>query len=312
MTDSPAVQYDIASAQSLGRRSRQEDALAVSCPMGAPFGFAVVSDGMGGHAAGDLASRIIVAEIFAELTLRGRGSFAEPGDLSHLLDASVQTANDSLRAQIEACPDQAGMGGTVVATALVDGGMQWVSVGDSLLYLVRDGRIERLNADHSMAPQIDMMVKRGMIDAEEARTHPQRNCLTSALTGQAIPEMDCPARRLDLADGDMVVLASDGLQVVPQAELAAILALAEGSPSRDIAAALLEAVAECEDPEQDNTSVVVIKVERPAAAAGTVTDAGTSAKAEPQTAEDRKLWAMVSGLLSQPGYQTADAAKTRS
>lgn len=309
MTESLALQYDIASAQSLGRRSRQEDALAVSCPMGVPFGFAVVSDGMGGHAAGDLASRIIVAEVFAELTLRGRGTFPEAADLSHLLDASVRTANDSLRAQIEACPEQAGMGGTVVATALVEGGLQWVSVGDSLLFLVRDGRIERLNADHSMAPQIDMMAQRGMIDAEEARNHPQRNCLTSALTGQAIPEMDCPEERLELVDGDMIVLASDGLQVVPQAELAAILALAEGSPSRDIAAALMEAVAEADDPEQDNTSVVVIKVERDEAALATGTD---TAAAAPRSAEDQKLWAMVSGLLEQPAYQTADAAKTRS
>ena len=312
MTEPLALQYDIASAQSLGRRSRQEDALAVSCPMGAPFGFAVVSDGMGGHAAGDLASRIIVAEIFAELTLRGRGPFPEAADLSHVLGASVETANDSLRAQIEACPDQAGMGGTVIATALVEDALQWVSVGDSLLFLVRDGRIERLNADHSMAPQIDMMAQRGMIDAEAARTHPQRNCLTSALTGQAIPEMDCPERRLDLADGDMVVLASDGLQVVPQAELAAILALAEGSPSRDIATALMEAVAECEDPEQDNTSVVVIKVEKGNAIAASGSDPATGARAEPRSAEDRKLWAMVSGLLDQPAYQTADAAKTRS
>jgi serine/threonine protein phosphatase PrpC len=166
--------------------------VAVSCPQGAEFGFAVVSDGMGGHAAGDLASRIIVAEVFAELTLRGRAALADPEDLAELLQASVETANASLQAQIEAYPDQLGMGGTVVATSLVDGGLQWVSVGDSLLYLLRDGMLKRLNDDHSMGPQIDLMAKNGMIDAEAARTHPQRNCLTSALTGKDIPELDCP------------------------------------------------------------------------------------------------------------------------
>jgi serine/threonine protein phosphatase PrpC len=61
------------------------------------------------------------------------------------------------------------MGGTVVATSLVDGGLQWVSVGDSLLYLLRDGMLKRLNDDHSMGPQIDLMARNGMIDAEEPR-----------------------------------------------------------------------------------------------------------------------------------------------
>jgi serine/threonine protein phosphatase PrpC len=215
--------YDVATAQSQGSRERQEDAVAVSCPQGAEFGFAVVSDGMGGHAAGDLASRIIVAEIFAELTLRGRASMTAPDELAELLKDSVETANASLQAQIEAYPDQLGMGGTVVATSLVDGGMQWVSVGDSLLYLVRDGMLKRLNDDHSMGPQIDLMAKNGMIDAETARTHPQRNYLTSALTGKDIPELDCPERRLSLEDGDIIVLASDGLQALAEEDLASIL-----------------------------------------------------------------------------------------
>jgi hypothetical protein len=159
--------YDVATAQSQGRRDRQEDAVAVSCPQGAEFGFAVVSDGMGGHAAGDLASRIIVAEVFAELTLRGRAAHADPDDLSELAaglgrDGEFQPSG----------PDRglsrpgSGMGGTVVATSLVDGGLQWVSVGDSLLYLLRDGMLKRLNDDHSMGPQIDLMARNGMIDAE--------------------------------------------------------------------------------------------------------------------------------------------------
>jgi serine/threonine protein phosphatase PrpC len=81
--------------------------------------------------------------------------------MSELLQASVETANSSLQAQIEAYPDQEGMGGTVVATSLVDGGLQWVSVGDSLLYLLRDGMLKRLNDDHSMGPQIDLMAATG-------------------------------------------------------------------------------------------------------------------------------------------------------
>jgi serine/threonine protein phosphatase PrpC len=297
-------QYDVATAQSQGCRERQEDAVAVSCPQGAEFGFAVVSDGMGGHAAGDLASRIIVAEIFAELTLRGRAALAAPEDLSELLKASVETANASLQAQIDAYPDQSGMGGTVVATSLVDGGLQWVSVGDSLLYLLRDGMLKRLNDDHSMGPQIDLMAKNGMIDAETARTHPQRNCLTSALTGNDIPELDCPARRLDLEDGDIVVLASDGLQSVAEEDIASILDKASHLESREIAAALIDAVTDAGDPEQDNTSVVVIRVYQPEPRPQDV-PAPMAAPARRR----RSIWATLGGIFGRPGLPATATAK---
>jgi PPM family protein phosphatase len=301
MSEAADIRYDVASAQSVGRRDRQEDALAVSCPEGVDFGFAVVSDGMGGHAAGDLASRIIVAEIFAELILRSRAPFEEARDLAELLHDAVETANASLRAQIDACPEQTGMGGTVVATALVQGGLQWASVGDSLLYILRDGRLERLNEDHSMAPQIDLMAAKGMIDAEAARTHPQRNCLTSALTGQAIPEVDCPARRLELADGDIVLIASDGLQTLDEEVIAETLAAMSGEQSREIAAALLDAVAGRGKPEQDNTSLVVIKVHRREVAMREGATAATPGS----------LWTSLAGALRRPAIPAEASAKTR-
>lgn len=299
--------FDVASAQSLGQRQRQEDAVAVSCPQGAEFGFAIVSDGMGGHAAGDLASRIIVAEVFAELTLRGRASQAAPDDLSALLSASVETANSSLKAQIDAYPDQAGMGGTVVATTFVEGGLQWVSVGDSLLYLLRDGMLKRLNDDHSMGPQIDLMARNGMIDAESARTHPQRNCLTSALTGKEIPEIDCTATRLDLEDGDLIVLASDGLQAVADEDIASILDRRANSEAREIATALIDAVEAAGDPEQDNTSVVVIRAYQP--------EPKVEIAAEPvaQPAKRRRsIWAVLGGIFGRPALPATATAKQES
>jgi len=299
--------FDVASAQSLGQRQRQEDAVAVSCPQGAEFGFAIVSDGMGGHAAGDLASRIIVAEVFAELTLRGRASQAAPDDLSALLSASVETANSSLQAQIDAYPDQAGMGGTVVATTFVEGGLQWVSVGDSLLYLLRDGMLKRLNDDHSMGPQIDLMARNGMIDEESARTHPQRNCLTSALTGKEIPEIDCTATRLDLEDGDLIVLASDGLQAVADEDIASILDRRASSEAREIATALIDAVAAAGDPEQDNTSVVVIRAYQP--------EPKVEALAEPVAQPEkrrRSIWAVLGGIFGRPALPATATAKQES
>jgi serine/threonine protein phosphatase PrpC len=304
MTEPFDPAYDVASAQSLGARNRQEDAVAVSCPQGAEFGFAVVSDGMGGHAAGDLASRIIVAEVFAELTLRGRAAMGSAEDMAELLQASVETANASLQAQIEAYPDQLGMGGTVVATSLVDGGMQWVSVGDSLLYLVRDGMLKRLNDDHSMGPQIDLMAKNGMIDAETARTHPQRNYLTSALTGKDIPELDCPVRRLSLEDGDIIVLASDGLQALAEEDLASILDASSHLEAREIATALIDAVAAEGEPEQDNTSVVVIRAYQPEPKPQEAPEPA----ARPERAR-RSFWQVLGGLIGRPQLPSTATAK---
>ena len=297
--------FDVATAQSQGRRNRQEDAVAVSCPQGADFGFAVLSDGMGGHAAGDLASRIIVAEIFAELTLRGRASHADPDALSELLQASVEMANSSLQAQIEAYPDQEGMGGTVVATSLVDGGLQWVSVGDSLLYLLRDGMLKRLNDDHSMGPQIDLMARNGMIDEEAARNHPQRNCLTSALTGKDIPELDCTGKRLELEDGDIIVLASDGLQSVAEEDIASILDETSGRESRDIAAALLRAVDAEGVSDQDNTSVAVIRVYQPEPQVEAVPEPVADAPVRRR----RSIWAVLGGILGRPALPATATAK---
>jgi len=253
------IEIDAASALCRGARSRQEDALATSFSQGAEIGFAVLSDGMGGHAAGDVASRIIVAEIFADLTMR----IADPGlsepDIPKLLRSAANVANHRIRARINAAPETAGMGGTVIVAVVLAGRLYWMSIGDSPLYLYRDGRLARLNDDHSMAPQIDLMVRKGLIDPEVGRNHPQRNCLTSALTGDAITVIDCPDQPFALQNGDLVLVASDGLQFLPDERIEAVLARAGGEHSASIANALIAEVTALGDPEQDNISVVVLK-----------------------------------------------------
>ena len=151
------------------------------------------------------------------------------------------------------------MGGTVLATIALDGMLYWISVGDSPLYLFRDGRLTRLNADHSLAPQIDLMVSRGMMDAETGANHPQRNCLTSAIIGEAIPEIDCPDAPFELMSGDLVVAASDGLQFIGDSEIEAILRHRHRAPCAQVVNALMAGVDAAQDPEQDNISVVVMK-----------------------------------------------------
>lgn len=248
--------YDVASALAQGARSRQEDALAVAFTEGASGGFAVLSDGMGGHAGGDLASRAIISEMFTALTIDEVARHTTPPDA---LRRAVTRANHSVKSCVHTNPDQAGMGGTVIAAHLDNGALHWVSVGDSVLYLFRDETLSRLNADHSMAPQLDLMAANGAMSQAEAANHPQRNCLTAALTGETIAEIDCPDAPLALKADDVLILASDGLQYLPDPIIEALLLRARNETSRMIAQDLLDALSTLDDPEQDNTSLVVIR-----------------------------------------------------
>lgn len=259
MTRAAEIELETAAALAQGTRARQEDALATAFARGGEVGFAVLSDGMGGHAAGDLASRIIVTEIFAELTLRLARPGLDPAAIPALLRDAVTVANRCLRDRIAVEPETRGMGGTVIVIAVAGNGLYWISVGDSPLYLYRGGRLVRLNDDHSMAPQIDLMARQGMIDAETARTHPQRNCLTSALIGAEIPEVDCPDEAFALEPGDLVLAASDGLQFLPDAAIGGILKRARRRSTGRIAEALIAGVERLADPDQDNVSLVVLK-----------------------------------------------------
>lgn len=261
MTRKAEIEIEAASALCLGARSRQEDALATSFVQGAEVGFAVLSDGMGGHAAGDLASRIIVAEIFAELTLRIEGSDFSENNIPELLRNAAQSANQCIRVQIDAAPETDGMGGTVIVVVAVASHLYWLSIGDSPLYLFRDGQLTRLNDDHSLAPQIDLMVREGQIDPEKGRCHPQRSCLTSALIGETIPIIDCPDQPFALQEGDLVLAASDGLQFLPDDRIEEVLSCTNSDHSASIANALIADITALDDPEQDNTSVVVLKAQ---------------------------------------------------
>lgn len=261
MAEPRGIAYDVSSALALGARSRQEDALVTSFAQGSEIGFAILSDGMGGHTAGDLASRIIVTEMFAELTLRTAAGQLGEEDFPTLLRYAAEVANECLASHIEANPTTRGMGGTVVALLTIGNQLFWLSIGDSPMWLWRDGQMQRMNQDHSMAPQIDMMVAQGLMDAETGRDHPQRNCLTSAIIGQKLATIDCPEEPFQLMPGDVILAASDGLQYLPEAGIEAILKRGNDDDSRQLADALLEGVESVDHPEQDNTSVVVIRAE---------------------------------------------------
>jgi len=252
------MKYDVVTAVHQGKRDYQEDAVAANFAIGADHGFAVLADGMGGHAAGDVASKIVVTEVFAELTFQMSQPTILEATFGSTMKRCLSSANACIAAHLEQEPSHKGMGATLVAPVVFGERLYWISVGDSPLYLIQKGRLKVLNSDHSMAPQIDLMVERGLLDKEEGRCHPDRSCLTSVVMGRDIALVDCMDAPTHLRDGDVVIAASDGLQYLEADQIEEIVAGVSG-PSSDIARGLMEALEELDDPDQDNISMAVIK-----------------------------------------------------
>lgn len=263
MNGVPDIRYDVASVLNRGRRDYQEDAIATDFPMGADFGYAVLSDGMGGHAAGDVASKIVVTEVFSELKFQTSDIKGLENNMGQVLRSAAVSANECMAAHASNNPQTAGMGATLVAPVFIRDHLFWISIGDSPLYLMRNGRLRQLNEDHSLGPHIDYMVRSGMMSEDVGRNHPDRNALTSVLIGETIERIDCPDRPFRLRGGDILIVASDGLQFLSNGTISRIVEESASEGSTAIATGLLEELRDLNDPEQDNVCFSVIMVDMP-------------------------------------------------
>jgi PPM family protein phosphatase len=163
---------------------------------------AIVADGMGGYEGGQEASRLAVETLVAVYRdFRG-------DDPQQALVEALQTAHEQIRQYSFAHPELRGMGTTCTAAAIVQDALYYVHVGDTRLYLIRDGQITRVTRDHSY---VGRLVEAGMISAEQAETHPQRNILTAALGTNPDLIMDSAGRPEPLLSEDVLLICSDGL-----------------------------------------------------------------------------------------------------
>jgi PPM family protein phosphatase len=184
------------------RRDENEDSVLVWQDRGGVEALLVVCDGMGGHAAGHLASSL-ATETFA-LTLQEDGG--QGPDLDRLLAASAR-ANAAVHEASVSNPAWSGMGSTIVVAAIGGNQLGVINVGDSPAYLVRDGSARLISQDHSWPAE---QVRLGVISAEEARDHPLKHRLTRAIgVWDSVPAY---SERLDLRSGDLVVVCSDGVE----------------------------------------------------------------------------------------------------
>jgi len=260
MWKSPEPRFDVACAIWQGGREYQEDAIVVDFPAGADIGIAVLADGMGGHAAGDVASKLVVTEVFSDLKFNTEYLGTAENQIPSLLRKAMENANESVLEHTTEHPKTKGMGSTVVALALVENRMYHISVGDSPHYLYRNREMKQINEDHSLAAQIDFMVGAKMLTPEQGKDHPDRNCLTSVILGDSISKIDCPKDPTELQVGDILVVSSDGLQYLEDCEIERVLKKYRRRKSAEIVEHLLQAVYNLADPDQDNVSFAVIKL----------------------------------------------------
>jgi PPM family protein phosphatase len=203
-----------------------------------------VADGMGGHAAGDVASKVVIA------ALQHLDDDAPSGDLLQALREAVFEGSEHLREVIRDAPQLEGMGTTLTAILFAGGRLALCHVGDSRAYLVRDGQLSQITHDDTF---VQTLIDDGRITVEEANHHPQRSLLLRALNGQEV-EPDLSMR--EARAGDRYLLCSDGLSgVVSEETLAEALKDPDPEATAD---RLIELALRSGGP--DNVTVIVADV----------------------------------------------------
>lgn len=245
-----------------GARDYQEDSFGIYLNMDMQAGdgmlgdLLVVCDGMGGHVGGDEASNL-VNNVFYETFI------SHDYDIADCLSLSLNKANNAIAERVQASPEKQGMGTTLIGAVITGAQLYWVSVGDSPMWVLRDGVLTRLNKDHSMAPLLDKMAKMGELTEEEALSDATRNQLRSAVMGENVDLVDLSITPFDLQDGDVVVLATDGVETLNHDRLIDVLEKNRQTPDQ-AATSLLQNVEKFQDPYQDNATCIVayIKAEK--------------------------------------------------
>ena len=165
----------------------------------------IVCDGMGGAKSGNVASQL-TAEVFAEEVKRTWTSDMEQSQIDQMLQSAVKLANFTVYDQAQQFEDFSGMGTTLVAALIKGEEITVVNVGDSRAYGINSHGLRRLTVDHSL---VEVMVQRGELTPEEAKSYPGKNYITRAIGTESMVE--CDLFHMDMERGDGVLLCSDGL-----------------------------------------------------------------------------------------------------
>jgi len=207
----------------------------------------IVADGMGGHNAGDYASRFCV-EYFTDRIKQSKLSSPVA-----MIEASVKETNEILRSKALEQSELEGMGTTFVVATIIDKILYVANIGDSRLYVIGKEEIRQVTEDHSL---VEAMVKQGELNPEEAKVHPNKNIITRALGANDTVEPDF--FEVNLEDEDIVLMCSDGLTNMLEDETIAQI-IRENQDDLKTAAETLVRCAN-ENGGKDNIAIIIIKV----------------------------------------------------
>ena len=227
------------------KRQLNQDFIYLSeTPVGNLPNLFVVADGMGGHNAGDYASRYAVETVVDEI-----GNSFERNPVK-IMGAAIEKANKLIRQRAREDIAYSGMGTTMVAATCIGKYLEVANVGDSRLYVIND-EIRQITQDHSL---VEEMVRMGGIDRESARNHPDKNIITRAIGARDYIEADF--FNMELQAGDMVLLCSDGLTNMVDDETIHQI-LAEDESLKDRVEKLVDTANR--NGGKDNISVIVVE-----------------------------------------------------
>lgn len=263
-TTSPLSAF-FADDRDIGSRENQED-FALCSPVGAASGpcsevICALADGMGGHAGGEIASRVAVSAFVRVL----KSAHYEEGKEYLAMINAAQTADSALYRRLLSEPEELrSMGCTLCSAWIKNGKLFFLNVGDSLIFLMRDKRLYLLNHRHNYREDMRRRAfYEGLDWAEISRQDAvvrYGSRITAYLGGRGIEQADCPAQPIELLAGDTVLLASDGLLTLTEREIAEALLPVPGRDIKGDAEHVLECVLSKKAPKQDNVSVVLIRM----------------------------------------------------
>lgn len=241
--------YDIARNQLLGQRFSQQDNVAC-VRLSSRSHLCVLADGMGGRAGGDVASALAVSSFCNSF----EGSEFSTGIAARLRSA-VESSNHAIRNQVIAVPELTGMGTTITAIAINGTKFNWISVGDSPLWLIRHGRLRLVNSDRVQSARA---TRKGRTNSRPRRAG-QKSLAFEAMTGERVLAIKGSTTGETLIRGDVLLVASDGIDTCGDDELLDTVCSCQSS-AEEIVEGILAAVDAQNDPYQDNATVIAIRV----------------------------------------------------
>ena len=249
---------DVATATTRGARDCQEDAVIASFSQGQGLGFGVLADGIGGPGIGDLAGMVAATAAFSHLkmleTRLEEGSLEMPSALR----MAARRASAAIAEHIRRDDEKAGMAAMLLVPVIRGDRLFFLSLGSGALMLQRNGSLRRINGRQEPTGEMRLAMRA----ANAGRRGTGRLQLSvPMIDGTDVTGAECTEMPILLKQGDVLIAATDGLETLGHDDIADVLSMTEGQRSAAVAAALLAAVEVERQPDQDNLSLIVVRME---------------------------------------------------